>query len=141
MTPKPLGGCGLRAQCARFPAVNAHRVKHRLHSQALLGKRAPQAHLADVRTAPLASRPNLRSTGQTLKENPDEEDHARGRPDRRLCRARHGRRFPERLPDPALTDTLTGDTTMKKIMLAVALIVASAAPVMAEGFPNVYMTR
>jgi hypothetical protein len=30
---------------------------------------------------------------------------------------------------------------MKKIMLAVALIVASAAPVMAEGFPNVYMTR
>ncbi len=30
---------------------------------------------------------------------------------------------------------------MKKIMLAVALIVASAAPVMAEGFPNAYMTR
>ena len=30
---------------------------------------------------------------------------------------------------------------MKKIMLAVALIVASAAPVMAEGFPDVYMTR
>jgi hypothetical protein len=30
---------------------------------------------------------------------------------------------------------------MKKIMLAVALIVASAAPVLAEGFPNVYMTR
>ena len=30
---------------------------------------------------------------------------------------------------------------MKKIMLAVALIVASAAPVMADGFPNAYMTR
>ncbi len=30
---------------------------------------------------------------------------------------------------------------MKKLMLAVALIVASAAPVMAEGFPNAYMTR
>jgi hypothetical protein len=30
---------------------------------------------------------------------------------------------------------------MKKLMLAVALIVASAAPVMAEGFPNSYMTR
>jgi hypothetical protein len=30
---------------------------------------------------------------------------------------------------------------MKKLMLAVALIVASAAPVMAEGFPNTYMTR
>jgi len=30
---------------------------------------------------------------------------------------------------------------MKKIMLAVALIVASAAPVMAEGFPNSYLTR
>jgi len=30
---------------------------------------------------------------------------------------------------------------MKQLMLAVALIVASAAPVMAEGFPNVYMTR
>jgi hypothetical protein len=33
---------------------------------------------------------------------------------------------------------------MKKIMLAVALVVASAsfaAPVMAEGFPNVYMSR
>jgi len=46
--------------------------------------------------------PNLRSTGQTLKENTDEEDHARRRSDRRLRRARHGRRFPERLPDPAL---------------------------------------
>jgi hypothetical protein len=30
---------------------------------------------------------------------------------------------------------------MKKIMLAVALIVASAAPVMAEGFPNFYQTQ
>jgi hypothetical protein len=30
---------------------------------------------------------------------------------------------------------------MKKIMLAVALIVASAAPVMAEGFPNPYQTQ
>ena len=30
---------------------------------------------------------------------------------------------------------------MKKLILAVALIVASAAPVMAEGFPNAYLTR
>jgi len=30
---------------------------------------------------------------------------------------------------------------MKKLILAVALVVASAAPVMAAGFPNVYMTR
>jgi hypothetical protein len=30
---------------------------------------------------------------------------------------------------------------MKKIILAVALVVASAAPVLAEGFPNPYMTR
>jgi hypothetical protein len=30
---------------------------------------------------------------------------------------------------------------VKKFILAVALIVASAAPVMAEGFPNYYMTR
>jgi hypothetical protein len=30
---------------------------------------------------------------------------------------------------------------MQKLILAVALIVASAAPVMAEGFPNTYMTR
>ena len=30
---------------------------------------------------------------------------------------------------------------MKKIMLAVALIVASAAPVMADGFPNPYQTQ
>jgi hypothetical protein len=30
---------------------------------------------------------------------------------------------------------------MKKLFIAVALIVASAAPGMAEGFPNVYMTR
>ena len=30
---------------------------------------------------------------------------------------------------------------MKKLILAVALIVASAAPVMAERFPNVYLTR
>jgi hypothetical protein len=30
---------------------------------------------------------------------------------------------------------------MKKIMLAVALIVASAAPAMAEGFPNLYQTQ
>ena len=28
---------------------------------------------------------------------------------------------------------------MKKLVIAVALIVASAAPVMAEGFPNPYM--
>jgi hypothetical protein len=37
--------------------------------------------------------------------------------------------------------TLKGETLMKKIMLAVALIVASAAPVMAEGFPNPYQTQ
>ena len=30
---------------------------------------------------------------------------------------------------------------MKKLMLAIALVVASAVPVMAEGFPNAYMTR
>ncbi len=30
---------------------------------------------------------------------------------------------------------------MKKLILAVALIVASAAPVMAEGFPNPYSTN
>ena len=30
---------------------------------------------------------------------------------------------------------------MKKLILAVALVAASAAPVMAEGFPNVNMTR
>jgi hypothetical protein len=47
----------------------------------------------------LASRPNQRSTGQTLKENSHE-----------------------------------------KLIIAVALIVASAAPVRAEGFPNAYST-
>ena len=30
---------------------------------------------------------------------------------------------------------------MKKLIIAVALVVASASPVLAEGFPNVYMTR
>jgi hypothetical protein len=30
---------------------------------------------------------------------------------------------------------------MKKLILAVALVIASAAPVMAEGFPNAYLTR
>jgi hypothetical protein len=30
---------------------------------------------------------------------------------------------------------------MKKLILVVALVVASAAPVLAEGFPNAYMTR
>jgi hypothetical protein len=30
---------------------------------------------------------------------------------------------------------------MKKLILTVALVVASAAPVLAEGFPNAYMTR
>jgi hypothetical protein len=30
---------------------------------------------------------------------------------------------------------------MKRLILAVALVVASAAPVLAEGFPNTYMTR
>jgi hypothetical protein len=30
---------------------------------------------------------------------------------------------------------------MKKLILAVALVVASAAPVMAEGFPNAYQTQ
>jgi len=29
---------------------------------------------------------------------------------------------------------------MKKLIIAVALIIASAAPVMAEGFPNAYST-
>jgi hypothetical protein len=33
------------------------------------------------------------------------------------------------------------ETVMKRLIIAVALVVASAAPVMAEGFPNVYMTR
>jgi hypothetical protein len=30
---------------------------------------------------------------------------------------------------------------MKKLLIAIALIVASAAPVMAEGFPNPYETN
>jgi hypothetical protein len=30
---------------------------------------------------------------------------------------------------------------MKKLIIAVALVVASVSPVLAEGFPNVYMTR
>ena len=30
---------------------------------------------------------------------------------------------------------------MKKLIIAVAIVVASAAPVMAKGFPNVYMSR
>ena len=30
---------------------------------------------------------------------------------------------------------------MKKLLIAIALIVASAAPVMAEGFPNPYQTN
>jgi hypothetical protein len=30
---------------------------------------------------------------------------------------------------------------MKKLIIAVALVVACASPVLAEGFPNVYMTR
>jgi len=30
---------------------------------------------------------------------------------------------------------------MKKLILAVALVIASASPVLAEGFPNVYMIR
>jgi hypothetical protein len=30
---------------------------------------------------------------------------------------------------------------MKKLVIAVALVVASASPVLAEGFPNYYMTR
>jgi hypothetical protein len=30
---------------------------------------------------------------------------------------------------------------MKKLVIAVALVIASAAPVMAEGFPNAYLNR
>ena len=30
---------------------------------------------------------------------------------------------------------------MKKLVIAVALVIASASPVLADGFPNVYMTR
>jgi hypothetical protein len=30
---------------------------------------------------------------------------------------------------------------MKKLLIAIVLIVASAAPVMAEGFPNAYQTN
>jgi hypothetical protein len=36
--------------------------KHRLHSQAVLGKLLPRVQLSLVRTANLASRPNPRST-------------------------------------------------------------------------------
>ena len=46
-----------------------NRRKHRLHSQPLLGMSRRMTHLSIVRTAPLASRPNQRSTGQTLKED------------------------------------------------------------------------
>ena len=35
----------------------------------------------------------------------------------------------------------TRRTPMKKLIIAVALVVASASPVLAEGFPNAYMTR
>jgi hypothetical protein len=30
---------------------------------------------------------------------------------------------------------------MKKLIIAVALVVASASPVLAEGFPNPYLSR
>ena len=30
---------------------------------------------------------------------------------------------------------------MKQLLIVLSLLAASAAPVMAEGFPNVYMTR
>ncbi len=30
---------------------------------------------------------------------------------------------------------------MKKLIITVALVVASASPVLAEGFPNLYLTR
>jgi hypothetical protein len=30
---------------------------------------------------------------------------------------------------------------MKKLIIAVTLVVASASPVLAEGFPNPYLTR
>jgi hypothetical protein len=30
---------------------------------------------------------------------------------------------------------------MKKLILAVALVISSAAPVLAEGFPNTHMNR
>ena len=30
---------------------------------------------------------------------------------------------------------------MKKLVIAVTLVIASASPVLAGGFPNVYMTR
>lgn len=33
------------------------------------------------------------------------------------------------------------ENPMKKLVIAVALVIASASPVLAEGFPNVYMTR
>jgi hypothetical protein len=35
----------------------------------------------------------------------------------------------------------TKENPMKKLIIAVALVVASASPVLAEAFPNVYMTR
>src|SRR5262245_6874123 len=78
------------------------------------------------------------------KENSHEEACYRRCRDRRLSCPCHGRRLSKRLHDP-LADppnrTPKGDTPMKKLIIAVALVVASAAPVMAEGFPNVYMTR
>jgi hypothetical protein len=38
-------------------------------------------------------------------------------------------------------NTVKGDAPMKKIFLAVALVVAFAAPAMAEQFPNAYSAR
>jgi len=34
--------------------------------------------------------------------------------------------------------TTLGETAMKKLLIAVALVVSFAAPAMAENFPNVY---
>jgi hypothetical protein len=38
-------------------------------------------------------------------------------------------------------NTVEGDAPMKKIFLAVTLVVAFGAPAMAEQFPNAYSTR
>jgi hypothetical protein len=34
-----------------------------------------------------------------------------------------------------------GETSMKKLLIAVALVVSFAAPAMADNFPNVYATH
>ena len=94
---------------------------------------ASAAHVSQQLHVPLVA-------NQTRQEIHHEDRHDRRCPDRRLCRAGPGPGLlPELQPESLIANpNPIGGSLMKTIMIAVALIFASAAPVLAQDFAQSY---